>query len=51
MIYQKKEEKIKKDIEFIQKENEQLLNQGANLNTSVKRLQEISDMTFKKKTA
>ena len=31
-IYQKKEDKLKKDIEFILKENEQLKVQGANLN-------------------
>ena len=34
MIYKHKEEKIKKDIDFILKENDQLLTQGSNLNVN-----------------
>lgn len=40
----KKEKAMKKEIEFLSHENEQLKNQGSTLQRNVKQRQEISDM-------
>ncbi|CAD8159373.1 unnamed protein product [Paramecium pentaurelia] len=47
-IINKKREKIEKDIDFIKKENQQLIAQGGVLSGNVKQLQDISDMQNKK---
>lgn len=47
-IYQKKETVMKKEIDFLQQENEQLVGQGATLQETVNQRQEIFNMMFSK---